>query len=425
MTNSQKLYQVIHNPSLEELVQRKKIQGPVHIIDNPQQRCGDLEDLFAEALAANRADVPFLVIDPYVTPEYRNYIITHAQKVKFSQDGCAVFFTSGSTGMPKPVELTNTMFVECARAFTGVWGIEQGQKMACLLSLGMHSGFFFGFILPSFAKAEWIYLDKMGHFEGLLEQLAGMEVDYLVATPYHWSGIARILKEKKKKLDLQAVFAGSKIGEETLDVLLKYTAGVHGIYGSTEAVGTYALPAKIRQKPDTVGIPLPGASVEIIDRKGTPQPPSTEGNICIAGKYVSPFYAQPFNTGDLGYLDAEGDLFVTGRADNLLKIRGYRVNCSQLEEVYCQYNVCVFGVESKESQWHEAVAVFETNEPRQKIIEYVNQTSPPVSPFCRPRWIFTTDRLPVTITGKIDRVKVRGVYEKKITDHKSDINQVW
>jgi acyl-coenzyme A synthetase/AMP-(fatty) acid ligase len=409
------LYNIVNKPELKEKGRKKEINKPIHIIENPQQSAKDQDDIFIEILAANKQNTPFFVIDPYSTPELIRHIRQSLEKIELYDDVCSVFFTSGSTGPPKPIQWTNKGFIELGAAVVDLLGIQEGDRVASLFPLSMKGGIFYRFILPFYANAESIFLDRKRGYEYLVTQLRDQRINYFIATPYQWRQIANVLKRKKEKININGLYAGDRMDKETLDILSRYINGMTASYGSTEAMGTYALPELVFEKPHTVGKALSGSSIKVVNAKGEECAAGEEGEILMAGKFVSPSCSNPFYSGDLGTKDKDGNIFISGRKNDILKVKGYRINCSQLAAAYNKYNTYIFGLPSK-AGWHDVVAVFETSDPEDVVRKYVNKTPPPISRFCRPKWVFTMEKFPTTITGKIDKYKIKKIFKEKIKE---------
>ena len=114
---------------------------------------------------------------------------------------------------------------------------------------------------------------------------------------------------------------------------------IHDLYGSTEA-GWVAIstPRDFRERRGTVGRPGPGMRVDVVDDDGTLLPPGEIGRLRVAtgtefaGYTGSDTHRGPVEIGDLGYIDADGYLFVTGRRDEMIISGGENVYPSEVEE---------------------------------------------------------------------------------------------
>lgn len=211
-------------------------------------------------------------------------------------------------------------------------------------------------------------------------------------------------------------------------------------YGLTEAASQVctALPDQARAKPGTVGRPLPFMRVRIVDDEGQTLPPGAVGEIVIQGPNVMlgylgdpapdiPLtqwgtperlpYQDGFPTGDLGYVDADGDLFVVSRRSDLIVTGGENVYPAEVERVLGAHpsvaDVCVVGVPSAE--WGQQVAAVVVTSPpgplsvdreaeQEAMIKVLNAYARErLAGYKVPRiWCFVA-ALPLTASGKIDR----------------------
>ena len=204
-------------------------------------------------------------------------------------------------------------------------------------------------------------------------------------------------------------------------------------YGLTEAASQVAtmLPADATQKPGSVGKPLLFTQVKIVDEAGEERPSGEIGEIVVTGPTVMAGYfsrdmgqskivnvaARRFArqssiaTGDLGYLDDDGDLWLVQRRSDLIVSGGENVYPAEVEAVLRQHpavtEACVVGIPDEE--WGQRVVAMV------QVVEGETAVSPDVLiTFCRqhlagykiPRQIKLVTQLPLTASGKIARKEV-------------------
>ena len=136
-----------------------------------------------------------------------------------------------------------------------------------------------------------------------------------------------------------------QIKKELRQVLPSHTQ-IYVMYGATEASArlTYLEPDAFIGKMDSIGKPIPGVRVRILDSSGQEVPKGEIGEIVGEGPNIMQGYWQDneattavldhngYHTGDMGYQDEEGYLFLVGRKDNLLKVGGHRINPQEIED---------------------------------------------------------------------------------------------
>lgn len=155
-----------------------------------------------------------------------------------------------------------------------------------------------------------------------------------------------------------------QIKEKLLQVLPAHTK-LYIMYGATEAAArlTYVEPERLAGKMDSIGKAIPGVSVRVLDEQGHEVPPGDSGELVASGANIMcGYWGDPqatssvldqngYHTGDLGYQDQDGYLFVTGRKDDLLKVGGYRIDPQEIEDALMATGLlleaAVFGVEDE------------------------------------------------------------------------------
>jgi O-succinylbenzoic acid--CoA ligase len=233
-------------------------------------------------------------------------------------------------------------------------------------------------------------------------------------------------------------------------------------YGLTEASSQVAtaLPAAVRRKPLSVGRPLLFTQVRVLGEQGNDQPPGVYGEILVAGPTLMRGYlgsAQATSpelpktagtqveqgsgdggrdrsrgtapgpavawhaTGDIGYLDAEGDLFVVQRRSDLIISGGENIYPAEVEEVLRRYpgivDVAVIGVDSQEWGQRVAAAIVATAPlPDTAAIERFCRER--LAGFKVPRVMVFTSELPRTAAGKIQRsALIQLISGSKVASH--------
>jgi acyl-coenzyme A synthetase/AMP-(fatty) acid ligase len=190
---------------------------------------------------------------------------------------------------------------------------------------------------------------------------------------------------------------------------------LYNFYGSTEVSwATVADPADLRVAPTTAGRPPLGTRIAILDKEGIPLPVGAVGRIFVGNDMLFDGYTnaaspaiedQLMDTGDLGYLDASGRLFVAGRDDEMIISGGENVFPRPVEEAIAVLpqvaDVAVVGVPDPE--FGQRLAAFVVRAEGASLDEdmvkgYVRNR---LSRFSIPRDVTFVNQLPRTATGKI------------------------
>jgi fatty-acyl-CoA synthase len=208
------------------------------------------------------------------------------------------------------------------------------------------------------------------------------------------------------------------------DVLVQY-------YGLGEVTGNITmLPARLHDGPDeparragTCGIERTGMQISIQDDEGNELPPGEAGEICVIGPAVFPGYKDDpaanakafrngwFRTGDIGHMDAEGFVYITGRASDMFISGGSNVYPREIEEKILQHpavdEVAVVGIPDRD--WGEiGVAVCVVREGRATSEEELTAfTAGLVGRYKLPRRFLLWDALPKSGYGKVPKNVLR------------------
>ncbi|MGW5055366.1 AMP-binding protein [Actinokineospora sp. NPDC004072] len=190
---------------------------------------------------------------------------------------------------------------------------------------------------------------------------------------------------------------------------------LHNFYGSTEvSAATVASPHDLRAAPTTAGTPPPGTRIALLDRDGGPVPPGEVGRIFVGNRMLFDGYLDGagrevrrglMDTGDRGYLDADGRLHICGRADEMIVSGGENVFPRPVEEVLLDLpqvaEAAVVGV--PDAEYGQRLAAFIVVRDGWRLDEdavraYVHQR---LARFAVPRDVVFVDELPRNQTGKV------------------------
>jgi acyl-CoA synthetase (AMP-forming)/AMP-acid ligase II len=249
--------------------------------------------------------------------------------------------------------------------------------------------------------------------------------------------LARIvaLMEEQGGVELPSLqtlsYGGARMPVPVLERALELfpNAGFVNAYGLTETSSTVALLgpdehrtalAGDRVRLASVGKPLPGIEVEVIDDDGRPVAPGEAGRIRIRGPQVSGEYVGTeggvdaegwLMTGDIGTVDEEGYLFVKGRADDVIIAGGENLSPGEIEDGLLRHprvdGAAVVGIPDEE--WGEIVAAMVTTTGSVTAEELLEWSRGELGGLKAPKRIEIVDELPMTPTGKVLRREVRAM----------------
>ena len=347
----------------------------------------------------------------------------------------AIVFTSGTSGKPKGVQLTFANHFYSAMASSYRLGVQSDDVWLSCLPLYHVGGLAVIFRSCLYGTAVDLHsrfvLDEVNH------ALDGKPITLISVVP---TMLFRLLETRSFWPDsLRLILLGGAAASAELvnraNTLPRQTAVsnpkplVATTYGMTEAASQVAtlLPAEVAKKPASVGKPLLFTAVKIVDEYGNEQPANSYGEIIVTSPTVMAGYynlqspisqpkvanLQSHHTGDIGYLDDDGDLWIVQRRSDLIVSGGENVYPAEVEVVLRSHpsvhQCCVVGLPDVE--WGQVVAAMVVLEDELETAVIV----PELIEFCRkqlagykcPRIIYTTSQLPLTASGKIERQKVR------------------
>jgi acyl-CoA synthetase (AMP-forming)/AMP-acid ligase II len=268
-----------------------------------------------------------------------------------SQDDPAVILlTSGTTGVPKGVTLTHANILANLAAIRQVVPLTPADRVALALPLQYSFGLSTA-LLTLASGASGAMLPGLQFAGEFIAALAEAEPTVFAGVPGHYAALLRDHRFTTVTVPTlsRALQAGGPMPPSLSTRLAEAfpECVVHLMYGQTEATARLATlaPEKARTKPHCVGTALPGVTITVRDEHGRPVPPGVVGELYAVGPNVMSGYwndpvgtaatltEQGLRTGDLGRVDADGDLEITGRASELAKVRGERISAREVEDV--------------------------------------------------------------------------------------------
>jgi malonyl-CoA/methylmalonyl-CoA synthetase len=331
-------------------------------------------------------------------------------------DVALIVYTSGTTGRPKGAPLTHANLLASAHAVRIAWRWTPDDRLAlCLplfhvhgLGVGLHGTLTTGasaLVMPRFEPAA-VASAVRDH---------GATLFFGVPTMYHRIAGSEHLADLR---GLRLAVSGSAPLPADLHAAVAEGSGQRVLerYGMTETIMLVSNPYDGERRPGTVGYPLPGVSVRLSPRDGGVHEIEVTGPNVIAGYRDRPdadaaaFTADGwFRTGDLGVLDGDGYLRISGRAKELIITGGYNVYPREIEEALRAHpgvaDAAVVGAPSDE--WGEAVVAFvvpadavDTAELEAQLTRWCAER---LAPYKRPRVWRWTDAVPRNALGKILR----------------------
>lgn len=356
--------------------------------------------------------------------------------IEDSEPGSTMLYTSGTTGRPKGVYRRTRPVVSQLTTIcneTAKWNPE--TDLSLLTGPLYHAApLGINFVIPINAGVGVLLMDKWDAEETLrlIEQHKATHT-HLVPTMMH--RMLQLPDAVRKKYDISSmrwiIHGAAPCPAHLKQAMMEWFGPViYEYYSSTEGGGVFVGPHEWLNKPGTVGKPVPGVEVKLLDTDGNLVPQGQEGLIYVKAPTTGRFeyYKEPgktdasyrgdwFTLGDMGRFDADGDLFLTGRTAELIISGGVNIYPVEIDEVLIRHpdiaDAAVVGVPNED--WGEEIkAVVELKtgvqpgpDTIQSILDFAKERLPG---FQRPRTIDFVDALPRNAAGKVLRAQVRAPY---------------
>lgn len=366
---------------------------------------------------------------------------------KKNQDAL-ILFTSGSTGYPKSVVLTNKNILSSGIYMknTGNIKAKKGEKCLICVPFGYPYGFSTSTLMSLICGRNAILAPNLDHTN--INYFLSKQPNYIFGSP---AVLELIMRNTKKDLDLSSVhsfisggdFLSPTKAESGIDFFKEHNAKTEIFNGSgnAESAGASTIAVGSKIKRETVGKILVGSKAIIIDPETKKELKyNQEGLLCISGDHVfKEYYKEPeltkkakitykgktyLNTGAIGYLDQEGYFVMTGRASRFfIRSDSNKVYLEHLQKILsyieCVEN-CAAVPKPNDDLLYETKAYIvlkpgyeKTEDLKQQIIEQLKQPiqktngeKEQLKTFEIPKTIEFVDKLPYTKADKIDYQKL-------------------
>ena len=338
----------------------------------------------------------------------------------------ALLYTGGTTGVTKGVMLTHANLCSNIQQLKS-WmpEFQNGKERFLAIFPFFHAAGFTGMQNFGVYTGSTLILVPRPETDIIVDLIRKFKPTFIPGVPTIFVGLLN--NAKFKQLDLRFIkhfIAGAApLTMNTIQELKDMTGGFIGnIYGLTETSPlATATPATGKQKPDTVGIPLPGTDLKIVDvETGSKEMPLGEpGEICLKGPQVMRgYYNKPeetaavlkdgwLHTGDIGMLDEDGFLTIMDRKKDMIIASGYNIYPHEIDEILFDHpkilEACAVGIPDKYRG--ETVKAFVVTKPgedltRDEVIHYCKEH---LAVYKVPKHIEFMEALPKSAVGKILR----------------------
>ncbi len=331
--------------------------------------------------------------------------------------GRITILTSGTTGTPKGASRERTpITLDPPAALLERIPMHEGQRVRIGAPM-FHAWGFSNFAL-GLALGSTFVLKRKFDPEQCVSDIEEFRCEVLVAVPVMLQRILELPERTRNRYDTSSLCAvcasGSPVTAELATRWMDaFGENLYNMYGSTEvSAATLARPSDMRAAPGTAGKPARGTILRLYDEHGRPVPQGHTGRIFVGNAMLFEGYtgggskdqiAGLMATGDVGYLDPAGRLFVQGRDDEMIVSGGENVFPKEVEDVLTDHKAvaeaaCI-GVEDEQfGQRLRAFVVTNGKADEEELKQHVKSN---LARYKVPREVVFVDELPRNSTGKV------------------------
>jgi long-chain acyl-CoA synthetase len=303
-------------------------------------------------LAGRLKDTPLNVIDLTQLPKVPPAAITPKFPTVNADDVAVLLYTSGTSGVPKGVLLTYGNLQSDVDLTISTVHLHTQHKFLGVIPLFHSFGILAMMIAPVQLGSTIIYMARFSPV-GALNAIREHKASLMFGTPSMYGAILRLKDARAEDFShMYALISGAEPLPQTLREAFKQRFGVPILegYGLSETSPALSVNTPHVQKAGSVGKPLPGVHVKITDDDGKALPGGQIGEIWVKGPMIMKGYHNLpeetskvltadgyFKTGDLGRVDEDGFLHITGRKKEMIIVAGEKAFPREIEEVLLRH----------------------------------------------------------------------------------------
>lgn len=363
------------------------------------------------------ADPSIISIDPHDHDTVPGLAVPH-----ITTPGKVVLLTSGTTGSPRgvPRSPAPAQIAGVAASILERTGLRVGSRVA--VAVPFFHAFGFSMLTLTLTLGGTVITQRRFDAERMLARASLHDADAMAAVPVMLRRLLDLPEQTTAHYPvpaLQVAICGGATLEPTLGQHFMDVYGdiLYNGYGSSEVgMGSFATPADLRRSPNTVGRPVAGSPVLILDTDDQPVPTRTVGRIFVGGPLTfhgytggsgKPVVDGMTGTGDKGYLDERGCLYIVGREDDMIVSGGENVYPQAVENALAEHpevlDSAAIGV--PDDHYGQRLSLFVARKPSTALDStgvraFLRNR---VSRFEQPRDIQFVESIPRNPTGKIRR----------------------
>jgi long-chain acyl-CoA synthetase len=369
---------------------------------------------------------------PALAEIYRHPLAETAGPEVGSDDLVLLIYTAGTTGLPKGVMLTQNNLISNVEQCLLALDVTDRDSVLCVLPMFHSFAWTTNVILPIRLGATTVVIESMLPFSPVLKAIRKYRLTLVCLIPQVYSTLVHHVHGPKALFlrllnPVKLAVSGAAPLPAEVQVKFEKTFGMPLIegYGLTETSPVVSVnPRYGQRRPGTVGLPIPGVDVKIVDDDERELPIPEIGEVCVRGDNVmAGYYKRPketaeaftkdgwLKTGDLGFIDADGYLTLVDRKKDLIIVKGLNVYPQEVENVIAAHpavaEVAVVGI--RDEGGDEAVRAFvvlaegQSAKPR----ELIALARKSLATYKVPKDVELVDELPKNALGKVLKRELR------------------
>lgn len=348
------------------------------------------------------------------------------------EDTYAFIYTSGTTGRPKGVVHEHRDIIEHNLICVAEGGIKKNDVGLSAFPL-YHCAELQAALFPRIQVGATTVIHYGFDPVDVLNAIDEYEVTLFFAAPTGWNAMLQAADDVDADVSSLrlGLYGAAPMPKKVLEGCMEvFDAGYLQAYGMTEIgpCGTFQHPEDQVTKQGSAGVPALNHDLRIIEPDGAPTDtlePGDVGEIVISGPCtMREYWNRPdataeslreaggrewYYTGDLGYLDEDGYLFVVDRKDDMIISGGENIYPSEVEDVLFTHPGVVEAavVGEPDAEWGERVVAYIVGDAAGEELDAFLQESDDLADFKRPREYYFVDELPKNPSGKVQKFKLR------------------
>ncbi|HSE18132.1 MAG TPA: amino acid adenylation domain-containing protein [Pyrinomonadaceae bacterium] len=343
-----------------------------------------------------------------------------------------VIYTSGSTGRPKGVAIEHRQLRHTLSTAQEVLQLTPEDCLACIASFSFDISLLELLAAP-LAGGRCLLVSTRKALEADVMKRVLAEATVLHAVPGVMRRLVEFAREYEGRALKQLLVGGEAVAPELIAEIEEVfpRATVRVLYGPTEATiicAGYEVDRSARVRGQMVGKPLRNVVLRLLDEWGRLVPVGVEGEICVGGEGVARGYhyaadltaarfvadeysacagARIYRTGDRGRYLANGNIVFTGRIDEQVKVRGFRIEPGEIENALAEHEgvkeAIVVARDETDGEKRVVAYIIAGQEDRPGINELRSHLKSRLPDYMIPSAFVYLEALPLTSHGKIDR----------------------